>query len=167
MTSFIRRCVHALAATALFLGMSCTAFSPTWRSVDAGPVPFEDAWEGFEQVAKIDGFAEDPADTDRGMRLFVSKWRTRVLPFGEGRRRRVHAEFEQLAETGHWLIRFAVQLQELDGHEYSSREDPPEDAWGNLGQDSDIEDRFGAKLNLKFNGLPPEQSARPTEGLPH
>jgi hypothetical protein len=150
---------HKRAACAVSL-LACLAASachtpPTWREADLGPVAFEDAWDGLVQIAAVDGFPLDQADTDRGHKVFASRWRRREIGFGRIARQRVHAEFER-SDAQTWIVRYYVEQQKVE--DLAKTMNPPDDAWESAGQDAETEQRFAAKLNMRFPP-PPRQAA--------
>lgn len=142
--------VRALLVVALVVAATgCFGPRVTWREVDVGDVPLGDAWRAIEEMSAVDGYPTDPASTDRGLREFTSKWRSVELPFRRANRRRVHARFEK-TDAGGWMVRYYVQLQKVD--DIAKTFDPADDDWEEAGQDAETENRFAAKLRLRFSG---------------
>jgi len=145
-----RRCG---ACVLLLLSGACgTSF--TYQEVDVGIVPFEDVWVAIVEISETDGYPVDASGTDRGLRVFESRWRTRSVPFRvsagvhRGDRRRVHAEMERPEDKQNWLVRFYVERQVIT--DITGAFDPQEDDWEAGGQDVDMEARIMAKLLVRF-----------------
>lgn len=150
---------------------------PVWREVrtDEG---FGRLWEEFEDVAVSQGFPADGEHTDRGLRVYRSKWRTIEAAFGNAERTRLHAEFEleevtdeqaedsrkaaeergemgleplyPVLEAGseRWLMRFRVERQEI--HTIGKGLNPVEDDWSGAGNDDPKELRILGMLRLRL-----------------
>lgn len=145
--SLSRVSIGFTSALSLMVAAGCgTSFE--WREWDLGPVAFQDAWTGFAEIAAVDGFPMDTAVSDRGHRTFVSRWRTRAMPFRRSNRRRVIAEFERGTTEGSWRVRYYVEQQKVSdiGRTFS----PVDEDWGEDGQDGQMERRFAAKLRMRF-----------------
>jgi len=124
-----------------------------YQEVELGPQPFDDVWDAVVEVAAADGYPEDPAGTDRGLRIFESRWRTQAVPFRlgsvhRGARRRVHAEFEQDPDDRSWLVRFYVERQVIG--DMTESLNPSEEHWTEGGQDAETERRMRVKLRSRF-----------------
>lgn len=124
-----------------------------YQEVQVGPQPFDDVWDAVVEVAAVDGYPVDSARTDRGLRVFESLWKTQAVPFRlgsthRGRRRRVHAEFEQPGGGPGWLVRFYVERQVIG--DMTGSLDPAEEHWTEGGQDVDTERRISVKLQSRF-----------------
>ncbi len=141
----IRVLFRGSALLALSALCSCGT-SWEWQEVNAGEMAFEDVWVAMVDVAQVDGYPIDQATTDRGMKIFQSRWRTIELPFRQGSRKRVHAEFEQREKD--WWVLFYVERQKITDIDQTF--DPEEDAWSGDGQDTETERRFGVKLARRF-----------------
>lgn len=149
--------IRDLVRVSLLVGLSalCSCSTWNWQEVNAGPLAFEDVWGAVEDVAQVDGYPVDQAATDRGLKVFQTRWRTRELPFRMGQRKRVHAEFEQRDEKDDWWVLFYVEQQKISDIDQTF--DPEEDAWSSNGQDTDTERRFAVKLADRFRDLAANQ----------
>ncbi|MBK8974703.1 MAG: hypothetical protein IPM29_02145 [Planctomycetes bacterium] len=153
------RAVRPAALLALLLA-GCTA-PASWRTVDS-PLPFGDLWEQFTDVAWRQGYDEDPARTDRGTRVFVSKWRTREAAFGQAVRTRLHGKFTKLPDDGAgWRLEFRVEKQDIQT--IGKGLNPAEADWDAAGQDAGLEDRLFGMLRLRLGqelGIQPSYERR-------
>ena len=67
---------------------------PQWRELRSSEYGFGRLWEEFEDIGRSQGYPPDDQVTDRGLRIYQSKWRTIEAAFGNAHRTRLHAEFE-------------------------------------------------------------------------
>lgn len=134
---------------ALLSGLwSCGAAPASWSTVEAD-VGFGEFWEGFASIAERQGYPIDFSQSDRGLRVYVSKWRTTPAPFAMGRRTRLHGRFERTAEgQPGWRLQFYVQNQSAT--DIGSGFEPEEDDWSDAGQDRLREDVLLGQLRLRF-----------------
>lgn len=138
---------------------ACASTRRDWRELEVTTVNFQEAWEAFERFARQSGHGPDQQATDRGLRVYQSRWRSRELGFRNTRRTRVRAQFEPLgqdpskdgtaaaAPTG-WRIRFCVERQKVTDPARSM--DPYEEDWSWDGQDTDLEQILGGQLRVYF-----------------
>lgn len=122
--------------------------------MDLGPVVYEDAWSAVERIVEVDGFRTDEGSSDRGLRRYQTRWRSRVGGgFGPGARSsrtRVRAEFDPLEETTTpgWRLRYCVERQQV--LDVAKTMNPDEEDWESAGQDLQMEQRLAAKLRLRL-----------------
>lgn len=144
-----------ILATLLLLA-GCTA--PTrWREIERVD-ELGSVWRHFQQTASTAGFIPGP-ETDRGLRRYVSRWRSAggVRLFRSARARLV-AEFERSDSGEGWKIRFHVERQEVNDLGVSQR--ISESDWTAAGQDASTEElllgmlrvRFGERLDIEPGG---------------
>ena len=117
-----------------------------WRELRTEPMPIGSAYEGLAFVASGDGFAVDNSKSDRGLGIWQSRWRPRVLDDRHPGRYRLRAEIlvdEGSAQTG-WPIRYAVEQEKVKDLRKSVS--PQEDDWSRNGQDQEREAILGEKL---------------------
>lgn len=140
---------------------SCSLFwGPDERELSVPRLPLEDVWYHFEQVSKNSGHPMDNARSDRGKLVFVSKWRSRPMAFGKGRRTRVHGRFVREDEA--WVVFYWVERQNVPKR--SRALDPVEDDWEDDGQELLVEQTIGAQLQLAYGQ---ELRLRPQGGNPY
>ncbi len=139
-----RSCLPAL----LFLGCltGCQSYYKTFRDVPVARLRFQQVWDACVATADTE-FSVDPAQTDRGLREITTRWRTRILPFGQGRRVRAHFEVRSDADDRH-LVRYYVERQRVPNIKVSMR--PRESDWEAAGQDPEIELRLLHHLRLRL-----------------
>ncbi len=142
------------------LTVSCASSRRDWRELALPDVPLQDAWGTFERYARQTGHPAEPQETDRGLRIYVSKWSTRPMSIGRrggmGGRTRLRAEFVPLAESrahageslAGWLIRFCIERQTVK--DMARTMQPDEDDWSYEGQDTDLERQLEAHLRVHF-----------------
>lgn len=123
-----------------------------WREIDSPPLTFEEVWVTVLDKAAVNGFtAQTTGDmaTDRGLKVFHSKWITRVKGFGPSVRMRMHAEFLPApAEPKGWRIRFHVERQRVTDMAHVL--EPRESDWKSDGQATDAEDRLSAMIRMQL-----------------
>ncbi len=119
----------------------------SWRELQTEPMTLGEAFDGLVHVANGAGFTSDASVTDRGMGVWQSRWRTRVLPpVGHPARFRLRAEIlvdEGSAAAG-WPMRYAVDQETVDDLRRSI--DPREEDWSSAGQDREKEAILGEAL---------------------
>lgn len=144
-----------------FLFTSC-GLVRDWREMRTAPMSYGECFDGFVHVATGAGFSSDNSVTDRGLGIWQSRWRFRVLrPSGHPARYRLYAEVlvdEGSPATG-WPIRFAVDQEKVDDLRRSI--DPREQDWSSAGQDRESEAILGEALTRRLAPKPmPDQGAR-------
>lgn len=118
------------------------------------PLGFGETWEHFADIADRSGFRLDPSGTDRGLRVFVSRWRESPAPFGKGVRTRLHGAFEKVDERANpsrreaWRLEFWVERQTVT--DISRGFEPRESDWVDQGQDREREQILMGQLRLRY-----------------
>lgn len=134
-----------------------------WRELQTAPMTLGECMDGIVHVANGVGFSSDDSVTDRGMGIWQSRWRFRVLPpVGRPARYRLRAEVlvdEGSAAAG-WPIRFAVDQEKVEDLRRSI--EPREEEWSDADQDRESEAILGEALvrRLAPKSLPPREPAR-------
>ena len=128
-----------------------------WREIDTPPRAFQDVWTSILTAAERGGYDKDAATTDRGLRVFQSKWVNRVASgFGRSKRTRMRVEVERLGElsfaVAQWQIRFHVARQNVP--DMSRGMAPQEEDWEDNGQEVLAEDLFDNKLRWELGATP-------------
>lgn len=137
--------LRSLCLVALLLA-SCA--SPVrWREVEHDAA-FESMWNQLVRTATRSGYPANNNETDFGLKQYVSQWRSTPAPFRQGRRTRLHAEFERLDEKPGWRIRFYMEQQKVT--DIAIGFEPEEDDWSDNGQDPGKEDVLLGQLRLAF-----------------
>jgi hypothetical protein len=137
---------HALGLAAAVLSGCSTPPKPVQLEL---PVAFGEAWEGFADIADRSGYRIDPNASDRGMRVFVSRWLERPAPFGKGNRTRVHGKFVRDERDGEfWRLEFWVERQVVK--DISRGFEPEDPDWSAAGQDGNREEIMLGQLRLRF-----------------
>ena len=158
-----RPTLHALALMPLLL-LGCASNRAQWREFDAPSVPFEEVWRTVLEKAQLNGFVSQIAgdeSTDRGLRVFHSRWITREYGFRNTTRRRMHGEFLPSSTTqGAWQVRIRVERQQVS--DMAKSMNPEDRDWKADGQDTDTEDRILAqvKMQLGMVALQPRERGR-------
>ncbi len=113
------------------------------------PTGFGELWEGFVDIAERSGYHLDLVNSDRGRRVFVSRWLERPAPFGMGNRTRLHGKFTQ-AETlpDGWRIEFWVERQIVK--DISRGFEPHDEDWSAGGQDGAREEILASQFRMRF-----------------
>ena len=128
----------------------CMTPRPEWREIKVPPQSFDDVWTAVVQKAELNGFKPQiagPDASDRGARVFHSRWVTREYGFRKTFRRRMHAEFEESdTEPGGWKVRLRVERQTVKD---MARVLKPEDTdWSADGQDIETEQRIAVQVKM-------------------
>jgi hypothetical protein len=137
----------ALLIPLLALFAACSA-PESWRSVEVDS-SFGETWTAFGEIATTNGYRMDEDESDRGLRIFTSRWRASPAPFRKGARTRLHARFERPEDNAdRWRIDFRVQRQTIS--DISGGFDPEEGDWDDGGQDAAREDVILGQLQIRF-----------------
>lgn len=134
----------------LVLALACAACTAPveWREIERED-SLDAIWQQFAQMAATSGFVPG-AETDRGLRRYVSKWRQVPGPtlFRPGRVR-LHGEFERPDAGAGWLVRFHVEKQVVKDIGISTQSTTDDD-WSAAGQDPTKEEILLGKLRVRF-----------------
>lgn len=142
----------------------CLAKPAEWREFDTPAVPFEEVWRTVLEKAQMNGFFSQTSgdeSTDRGLRVFRSRWVTREYGFRNTSRRRMEANFEPSSATaGGWLVRLRIERQTVT--DIAKSMNPEDRDWKSDGQDSDAESRIIAqvKMQLGMKAITPRERGR-------
>ena len=139
----------SLLALAL-LGTSCrTAYR--WQEFQTGPVTQAEVFDAIERLARTDGFAPGE-QCDRGLAVWVSRWRQQQVGLGRPGRSRLHAEIlvDQGSAQDGYMVRFRIERQVVE--DLKKSRDPREEDWSEAGADTEREYLFGERLR---RSLPP------------
>jgi hypothetical protein len=136
-----------LSLALLLLAAACGTPRLEWRDLELGERDFEQVWTVFDAVSRQTG--HPPAtETDRGLRVYVSRWRERALGFGRTRRTRVRGEFDRDEGSRAWNLRYLVEAQRVDDMARSL--EPGPDDWEAAGQDAELEQRIDAQMRYRL-----------------
>jgi len=130
----------------------CSSQRLEWREFDTPALPFEEVWTTLVAKASMNGFGpkstgEEP--TDRGLRVFHSKWVTREYGFRNTSRKRMHAEFQPSeTTTGGWRIKLRIERQQV--FDMAKSMNPEDRDWKSDGQDVDAENRIMAQVKMQL-----------------
>lgn len=144
----------SLVSFLLLVLPACFGGRVHWHELETPPLAFQDVWTSILLTARSDGYVEDVTSTDRGLRVFQSKWVDRGgFGFGRSKRTKMHVEVDRPGDlppavVPQWQIRFHVSQQNVP--DMSRGMNPREEDWEDNGQDLDAEHRFDAKLRLEF-----------------
>lgn len=112
-------------------------------------------FDGIVHVANGMGFTSDDSVTDRGMGIWLSRWRFRSLP-PVGRPARYRLYVEVLVDEGSpaegWPLRFAVDQEQVE--DLRRTVDPREQDWSSAPQDSETEAILGEALVRRLAPTP-------------
>lgn len=140
----LRRCAALLL---LVVAAGCSA-PAHWQTIGSKR-PFGALWTEFVEVARSQGYRAEPLETDRGRRVYLSKWRTREGAFRTARRSRLHGRFERDPDDPErWLLEFHVELQEVTA--VGGGLDAEERDWSDAGQYGAMEERLIGMLHLRL-----------------
>jgi hypothetical protein len=134
-----------LLCLSAFVPQACGSVR-SWREMDSAPMTYGECFDGFVFVATRDGFLADESACDRGLGLWLSRWRQRVLERGFAARYRLRAEIlvEEGSNERGWPIRYYIEQEKVkDLRRFS---DPREEDWSADGQDEEREAILGEKL---------------------
>ncbi len=138
-----------LSSLLLLLASLASCTSPPKPLEIEVPLGFGEAWEHFVDVANRAGFRQDTGETDRGLRVFVSRWRESPAPFGKGSRTRLHGEFEQNQDAPDvWRLDFWVERQIVK--DIAIGYDAQDKDWSAAGQDAEREQILLGQLRLRY-----------------
>lgn len=155
----------ALACLAVSLAAACSS-PPTPLELEV-PLGFGETWEHFADVAERSGFRMDPVASDRGLRIFISRWRESPAPFGKGVRTRLQGRFERVepkpehAGKELWRLEYFVERQIVT--DISRGFEAEEDDWSDDGQDGEREQILLGQLRLRYGqalGIQPRSAPR-------
>lgn len=121
-----------------------------WRELRTDPMPLGACYDGLEFVATRSGFTADASVSDRGLGVWQSRWRARVLDDKHPGRYRLRAEVlvdEGDAATG-WTVRYVIDQQRVE--DLRRFADPREQDWDDHGQDREKEAILGEALVMRL-----------------
>ena len=129
---------------------ACASTRLDWRPIEFPNRPFEDVWTSMKVACAQQGYEEDGAATDRGLKRFQSTWKSRELAFGRTNRSRVRAQMERLAEPAPagWRVELAVERQVVK--DMSRALNPRESDWSSAGQDADAEQLLLGQMLMRL-----------------
>jgi hypothetical protein len=141
--------LRCLPFVALPLLVSCEAVRD-WRMLQTDPMPIGQAFDGLVYVASGQGFVSDASVTDRGMGIWQSRWKQRILDTRHPGRFRLRAEIlvDEGSTTKGWPIRYAIDQQKVGDLRRSV--DPREEDWSGAGQDGEREAILGEGLSRRL-----------------
>lgn len=136
---------RTLSSIFLLLLLCACGSTATWRSVEKN-LPFEDLWLELMRLGQLHGFPPDIGETDRGKRVYLSRWREYPAPFRYGRRSRLHVKFANFGERDDWRIEFYIEQQIIGnlGTGFEAKEGD----WKDSGQDFQREEVMMNQLRL-------------------
>jgi hypothetical protein len=129
-----------------------------WRDLRTDPMPLAEVYDGLSLVAGGDGFVNDTSVSDRGMGIWQSRWKQRLLDNRHPGRFRLRAEVDvdSGSAAAGWDLRYRIEQESVDDLRKSMS--PQEDDWSAAGQDEPREAIFGEKLARR---LAPKARANP------
>jgi hypothetical protein len=131
-----------------FLLAACGTVT-NWQEMHTGPMSQADVYDAVDFLAQGDGYLAGP-ECDRGLGVWLSRWRQRVLLNNHPARFRLRVEVlidKGTAQTG-WTILYAVEQQKVK--DLGKSVDPAEEDWSADGQDGEREFIFGQRLALRL-----------------
>jgi len=131
-----------------FLFAACGTVT-NWQEMHTGPMLQADVYDAVASVAQSDGYLPGP-ECDRGLGIWLSRWRQYVLLHNHPARFRLRVEVlidKGSAQAG-WTILYAVEQQKVK--DLGKSVDPAEEDWSPDGQYSDRESSFGVRLGLRL-----------------
>lgn len=137
----------ALLGSLLLLPACGTSFE--WKEFRSGPTTQAEVFDAIEELAKAEGFGPS-AECDRGLAVWVSRWRQQQLGLGRPGRLRLRAEIllEESSPTEGFTVRYWFERQKVKELKYS--QNPREQDWSDDGQDEEREYLFGEKLRRRL-----------------
>jgi hypothetical protein len=138
---------YLLAAVLSSSLCSCAAYGAEFREVEIADYSGAEIWRQIKEFAKTRGFREDREETDRGRKIYQSRWVGQSVSFRRGSRMRFFAQIVRLDEdTADWLVRFYVEVQQVSDSAKNMR--PKEEDWEYVRQDSVKEREFRRVLAM-------------------
>ena len=126
---------------------SCQSFE--WREYRSGPATQAEVYDAIDYLARTDGFGPS-AECDRGLAIWVSRWRVQQIGLGRPGRLKLRAQIEldQSSPEEGFLVRYWVERQTVS--DLGKSLEPQEDDWEKDGQDVEREQLFGERLRRKL-----------------
>lgn len=149
----------------LCLSLAACSTAYEWQEFRSGPTTQADVYDAIDTLARADGFGPS-TESDRGLAVWVSRWRVQQLGLGRPGRLRLRAEIlldESSAETG-FTIRYYFERQKVK--ELKHAQNPQEDDWSDDGQDQEREFLFGEKLKRRLPAVKVDSESEPDKSLP-
>lgn len=144
----MKAAIILLVLLVLLVGVqSCGGTIFSYQEITVKKLDFASVWnESRDAVSSVEG-SLDPRATDRGLRVMKTRWNTRKMPFGNGRRTRVHLEIVRKSPLEQ-LVRFYVERQKNSnmGRVFH----PEEGDWEDAGQHFDKERILRYHLRSRF-----------------
>lgn len=142
---------------------SCQSFE--WREYRSGPATQAEVYDAIDYLARTDGFGPS-AESDRGLAIWVSRWRVQQIGLGRPGRLKLHAEIvlDQSNPEEGFLVRYWIERQSVA--DLGKSLEPEEDDWEDDGQDEEREYLFGERLRRKLSKTVVEDQPKPELLLP-
>ena len=152
----------ALLLPVLLLLASCGTLHD-WQEVKTEKIAQAELFDAIEHIALKNGYTPDVGETDRGLGVFVSRWRRSHQWVGRPLRYRlvVEVDLEEPTQEGGYFVRYAVERQKVGNPSRSM--DPREEDWSDDGQESEAEYLFGTSLQLRLTGKVEGMQIAPVE----
>ncbi|MGB3968058.1 MAG: hypothetical protein WBO45_15085, partial [Planctomycetota bacterium] len=133
-----------------------------WRELKTAPMTFGECYTGIVEIASRE-LRSDDSVSDRGLGIWQSRWRTKMLErnFLGRQRLRVEVLLDEGSATDGWPIRYVVEQQKVE--DLRRFTDPREDDWSDAGQDREAETLLGERL---LRRLAPKAAGTPEQRRP-
>lgn len=147
------------------LALSACSTSYEWVEFRTGPTTQADVYDAIDQLARADGFGPS-TESDRGLAIWISRWRVQQLGLGRPGRIRLNAEIllDESSPKEGFTIRYYFERQKVKELKHS--QNPQEEDWSSDGQDQEREYLFGEKLKRRLPPVKLEVGGQGDEGGP-
>lgn len=145
--------------------MFASCQSLEWREYRSGPATQAEVYDAIDYLARTDGFGPS-AESDRGLAIWVSRWRVQQIGLGRPGRLKLRAEIaldDSNPEEG-FLVRYRIERQSVA--DLGKSLEPEEDDWEEDGQDEEREYLFGERLRRKLSKTVDADKPKPELLLP-
>lgn len=134
----------------LALSTACSSFE--WREYRSGPATQAEVYDAIDFLARTDGFGPS-TESDRGLAIWVSRWRVQQIGLGRPGRLKLRAEIvlDQSDPKEGFLVRYRIERQTVK--DLGKSLEPQEKDWDDDGQDGEREALFGERLRRKLSNV--------------
>lgn len=148
-----------LPSLLLLTALGACNTTKNWSELQVGVMPVATVYDRVQRLAGSFGYSPS-TDCDRGLGVYLSRWRSRTSDrgFNHAGRSRLRVEIlePRRGDPEGWLVRWHIERQWVKDLTRSSY--PQESDWSNDGQDSEGEVFFGQRLGMLLISAKPPAS---------
>jgi hypothetical protein len=151
--------IRFLAAMLSVLATGACSTARKWQEMTVGGLNFAQVYDTVESTARTQGFTPSPADCDRGLGTFQTRWREHQIGLDRpGRFRLVVTIDDRESASKGWLVRWYIEQEKVK--DLSRGQRPRDSDWSGDGQDGEREYLFGEQLRRSLRAAPDASKAK-------